>query len=196
MHKNEFLKTLEVQLKGIRAEDRQEILYDYAEHFRNGLEEGKTEEEIADALGNPKTLAKQFKASFMVEQAKDTASTGNVFRAVVAVISLGFFNLVFVLGPFLGILGVLLGLFAASAAVIISGVAVFFGVIAHPILGAYLHIPSYLLDNIIGSIALGTGLIALGLLMSIGVCFLARFLYLGTVKYLQMNIRIISGRRK
>lgn len=196
MKKNDFLKTLETQLNVMNAEDRKEILYDYQEHFQNGLAEGKTEEEISKSLGNPKTLGKQYIANYMVEQAKDTASTSNIFRAIFAVLSLGFFNIVFVLGPFLALLGVIIALFASSAAIIVSGLVVLFGVIAHPVLETYLSIPSFLLENILGGIALGTGITSLGLLLFIGVCYLAKFVYLGTVKYLQLNIGIINGRRQ
>ena len=71
------------------------------------MENGKTEEEIAFSLGDPRILAKQFSASYAVQRAESSTSVNNILRAVLAVVGLGFFNLVFVLGPFLGLVGVL-----------------------------------------------------------------------------------------
>ena len=92
MNKNEFLKALESQLYSLPAADKAEIMYDYEEHFRMGVGQGKSEEQVAAGLGNPSVIAKQYKASHMVERAQVTASTSNVFRAVIAVVGLGFFN--------------------------------------------------------------------------------------------------------
>jgi len=60
MNKNQFLRKLDVLIKDLPKEERQDILFDYEEHFRIGLEEGKTEEEIAKALGEPESLVKEF----------------------------------------------------------------------------------------------------------------------------------------
>ena len=193
MNKNEFMKALESHLVGIPAADKADILYDYDEHFRMGMDQGKTEEQVAEALGNPKTIGKQFKATVAVEQAQTTASTGNILRAVVAVISLGFFNLVFVLGPFLGLVGVLIGLFAAASGLIVAGLGVLISALAFPVVGPFLSIPSFLMANPLGLIALAIGLTSLGLLLFIGMCYLSKLFYLVTVKYLKMNIRIING---
>jgi uncharacterized membrane protein len=54
MNKMEFLKKLEAKLKGLPVNDIKEILSDYEEHFRIGLEKGKTEEEISVELGDLK----------------------------------------------------------------------------------------------------------------------------------------------
>ena len=193
MNKSEFMNVLESQLEGIPATDKTEILYDYDEHFRMGIEQGKTEEQVSEALGNPKTIGKQFKATVAVEQAQTSASTGNMLRAVVAVISLGFFNLVFVIGPFMGIVGVLIGIFAAACGLIIAGVAVLISVFAFPIIGPYLNVPGFFYANPVGLVALSLGLTSLGLLFFIGNFYLAKLFYRGTIKYLQMNIRIING---
>lgn len=193
MTKNEFIKALEAQLEGIPAADKSDILYDYEEHFRMGMEQGKNEEQVAEALGNPKTIGKQFRATVAVQQAQTSASTGNILRAVVAVISLGFFNLVFVLGPFMGVVGVLIGIFAAAGAFVVAGLAVLVSAVASPLIGPFLGLPSFLLSNHIGLIALSLGFTSLGLLLFIGCFYLAKLFYRLTVMYLKMNIRIING---
>ncbi len=60
MTKNEFLNALHRALLYLPAKDRQEILQDYEEHFAAGFEQGKTEEEICRALGDPEEIAQTY----------------------------------------------------------------------------------------------------------------------------------------
>lgn len=60
----------------------------------------------------------------MVGRARGSTAIVDVFRAIIAITGLGFFNLIIVLVPFLGLLGVLLGLWAASISVAGTGLAV------------------------------------------------------------------------
>src|SRR5690625_6944351 len=131
MNKNQFLSELEKYLKRISWEERQDIIQDFEEHFSIGLNEGKSEEEISDALGLPQQIAKEILATYHLEKVETTATTGNIFRAVWAVIGLGFFNLVIVLGPFIGLVGILFAgwvvgiVFAASPLLVLANTVVF-----------------------------------------------------------------------
>lgn len=57
MTRNDFLNALYRALLYLPAKERQEIMQDYEEHFAAGLEQGKTEEEICRALGDPGEIA-------------------------------------------------------------------------------------------------------------------------------------------
>jgi uncharacterized membrane protein len=187
LNKRDFLNHLEGSLRGINYEDKKDIIYDYEEHFSVGLEQGKSEEEICQNLGDPKVIAKQFRANYMVDKAKNDTSAGNIIRAVVAVISLGFFNIVFVLGPFLGVVGVLIGVFAAALGVFLAGLGVLLGGLASsfmPIFFINLH-PLAMVFSAIGLMCMGT-------LIFIGACCLGKLIYILTVKYLQLNLNIIK----
>lgn len=188
MNRNEFMSIMRASLGHLPKEDRDEILYDYDEHFRIGMENGKTEEEIAFSLGDPRILARQFSAGFMVNKADESKSVYNIIRAVFAVGVLGFFNLVFVLGPFLGLVGVLIALYAASIAVMVSGVGILIAVFAYPLLPEYINIGS----NITAAIFLSIGVTCLGILMTIGCVYLTKLFYKATVAYLKMNAKIIT----
>ncbi|WP_432406607.1 DUF1700 domain-containing protein [Wukongibacter sp. M2B1] len=195
MNKDNFLTELSNLLSGLPSDERQEILFDYEEHFSIGMEEGKTEEEIIASLGSPKSIAKQYNANYMVNQAEANPSPSNILRAVFAIIVLGFFNLVFVLGPFLGIVGVLIGLFAASIGIVVGGISVFATTALGPVLGslnAYVTLPHIMLSNTGATLFLCVGLTSFGLLFFIGNCYLARWLYIGTIKYLKLNLRLIG----
>lgn len=67
MKKKEFIEKLKSLLYGLPANEVKDILADYEEHFMAGMENGKSEEEIARALGNIEDIAQQFR-----EELRDT----------------------------------------------------------------------------------------------------------------------------
>ncbi|AKN32012.1 hypothetical protein Ccar_14525 [Clostridium carboxidivorans P7] len=188
MNKEEFMKTLEQSLENMDSYEKKDILYDYEEHFRIGFEKGKTAEEIIKELGDPKTIGKSYRASAAVEDAMENPSTKNIRKAILAALALGFFNLVIVLGPFLALAAVLISLFASAVAVFAAGIASIFAVLFHPFLGSIVAI----LGNPIAIFLLGIGTTALGILFFIGVCYLSKFFYRASIKYLKWNINIIT----
>lgn len=192
MNKSEFIGALDKALGNISEQAKQEILYDYEEHFSVALEMGKTEEEIAYALGDPKQIARQFRAECALRRAEDASSLGNIFRAVFAAMGLGFFNLVFVLGPFLAAAGVLMGLFIAAVGILFAGLALILAALLSPIL------PSLISMDVSLPVVffIGTGTTALGLLCNILVYYLIKAFFRATLSYLKMNLKIIAGRRK
>ena len=191
MNKKEFLGRLSELIKDIPEEEKKDILFDYEEHFRIGLEKGRKEEEIAASLGDPKVIAKQSRASCILREAEKTTSASNIMRAIFAAVGLGFFNLVIVLGPAIGLLGIFVGLFAASFAITVSGAAVLFGTLLGPVFVWDVYIPF----AAVVSIPLGIGLTALGLLSIIGTFYLTKFFYKLSISYLKMNLQIITNRR-
>ena len=57
MTKAEFLDTLGRRLAGLPRDEIDEMIADYAAHFDEGLAAGRSEAEIAAALGDPVRLA-------------------------------------------------------------------------------------------------------------------------------------------
>jgi uncharacterized membrane protein len=188
MTKQEFMVELSRLLGQIPREERQDILRDYEDHFAAGLEAGQTEAEIAQALGSPDTIARNFTADYAVKTAEENRSAGNILRAVVAIISLGFFNLVFVLGPFLGLLGVLFALVVAGFVMVAVGVSLVLAGVFSPVLPITLGISAH---PLVAALT-GTGLASLGLLVLIGDFYLAKVFYGLTIQYLKLNLRIIQ----
>jgi uncharacterized membrane protein len=191
MNKKEFLGKLSELIKDISEEEKKDILFDYEEHFRIGLEKGRKEEEIAASLGDLKIIAKQSRATCILKEAEKTTSASNIIRAIFAAVGLGFFNLVIVLGPAIGLLGIFVALFASAFAITISGAAVLFGTLIGPVFAWNVYIPF----AAVVSIPLGIGLTALGLLSIIGVFYLTKLFYKLCISYLKMNLQIITNRR-
>ncbi|MBC1375055.1 DUF1700 domain-containing protein [Listeria sp. FSL L7-0091] len=57
MNKQDFLNELNQRLELLDPKERRELLSDYQEHFRNGVEAGKSEEQIVFDLGRPEEIA-------------------------------------------------------------------------------------------------------------------------------------------
>ena len=60
MTRKEYIAALDQYLVTMSASEKADILSDYEEHFRVGLENGKTESQIAASLGSPYDVANQF----------------------------------------------------------------------------------------------------------------------------------------
>ncbi|MFC4617621.1 hypothetical protein ACFO4N_02630 [Camelliibacillus cellulosilyticus] len=181
MTKNDFLTELEQLLRKIPEDERRDILYDFEEHFRMAAADGKREEEIVALLGKPKTLAKELTADYLITNAKENRSAGNIARAVLAVIALGSFNLIFVLGPFVGIAAVIFALYAVAFTLLVVPVKLLFQM-------AWAD-GGQLLAGIFNMMMS----IGLGILLIIGLIYLTRWIYVLLIRYLQYNLRVVKG---
>src|SRR5699024_5097157 len=123
-------------------------------------------------------------ASYHLEKVETTATTGNILRAVWAVIGLGFFNLVIVLGPFIAIAGLVFGGWTVSVSFAASPLLVLVNAIIYP--GTFA-----LFDLFISLLLAG-----LGLFLAIGMFFATRGIINGFVRYLKFNVRIVKGGMK
>ena len=190
MNKKDFLNSLSKYLRGIPREDEQDIISDFEEHFEMGEKEDRTEEDLAKSLGDPKTLAKQLKASLMVARAEKETTAANITRAVFASLGLGFFNLVFILGPFLAVVGILIGLFGAAIGIAAGGITGLLGTIFSPLFPEYFNM---IINPAVGIFA-SIGLACFGVLFFIGDIYLTRGFFRLFIKYIKFNARIVIGK--
>lgn len=93
MNRNEFIKVMNQHLRGIPEDEIADILYDFQEYFNAGVQDGRSEEELSLSLGDPKAIATQLKAEYMVKLAKSTPSFRNMWNAILAAMGLGFFKM-------------------------------------------------------------------------------------------------------
>ncbi|KKK56410.1 hypothetical protein LCGC14_3064810 [marine sediment metagenome] len=87
MTKEQFLTQLKKSISGLKEVEKKEILYDYEEHFRMGLENKKTEEEIAESLGNPKILGKSFKIDAFLGEGAEGSRAVSVLEGRILLLS-------------------------------------------------------------------------------------------------------------
>lgn len=182
MNKNTFLHHLGKGLKGIPKKDLEDILYDYREHIDSALETGKSEEEITGELGLPKKIAKQHLAEFYFKQADKKGTTGSALKAIIAVIGLSVFNIIFVLPMLISLYAVLISIFLAFIAVAVSGmVAAVAGVFFVPFLPA------------LALVFIGIGITCLGVLLTLGMAWIIKIVSLGCYSYGKANIGIVKN---
>ncbi|WP_217587657.1 DUF1700 domain-containing protein [Lentibacillus saliphilus] len=181
MTKEAFFTQLKASLNGMSEAEKQDILQDFEEHFAIGLAEGKTEHDIAEALGQPEQIAKELHATHHLEKVNDNMSTGNILRAVWAVIGLGFFNLVIVLGPFIGVVGIIFGGWMTGVSFVATPILVITSAVFNPDMFLWFDLFFALL------------LAGFGILLGIGMYYVTRLLIKGFVKYLHFNVRLVKG---
>lgn len=209
MNKEHFMIELKLSLRDLSETERQAVMEDYAEHFETGLLEGKSEEQIAKELGQPRQLAKDILASYGVEPKIkspefsqgdwvpfenekmdypefDTKprrrNTNSPLMTVCKFICLGFFNLVFLLGPAIAFVTcILTGWILGGTFMLLPLVGIYSIVTAFSVISLFQLSVSILLA--------GVGL----LLIVIAMYPLTILTYKVINKYVRWNIRTIFG---
>lgn len=194
MNKNEYLGTLKRLLAGLSEEEIRDILYDYEEHFRIGAEEGKSEEEITAELGNVRDVARMYKSDIPIQTTFTTYTepSNSAFRAIILIIGLGLFNLIFILGPYIGFAGVLIGFWAAAAGITIGGVVTFIVTLFAPLFPSFIKMGGLSYPF---AFSVSIGLTCLGALLGIGSLYLTRWFFNISMRYMKWNIDTIFNRR-
>jgi len=196
MLREEFLGSLDRLLRGMPEAERKDVLYDYEEHIQIAVENGLDESQVIQSLGTPDSIAKQYKVKKYIDKAEKTGSTTSVFRAILATVGLGFFNLVFILGPFLAVLGVLIAFAVSGLGIAIGGAGLVIGGLFPQLINtAQFHSlsPAIQGNATAGLLFGGVGTICLGGLIEIGTFGLTKGFLNVTIKYLRLNINIIRG---
>jgi uncharacterized membrane protein len=93
----EFLKTLRRRLAGLPSAEIEEIIADYATHFHEGISGGRSEADIAAALGDPLRLARELRAEASFRRWSTHRTLGNLVFALFAFIALIAVDFIFLL---------------------------------------------------------------------------------------------------
>ena len=111
MTRDGFLFRLREGLRGVSPTARDEIIADYTQHFSDGMEAGRTEEEVAQALGDPTRLARELRAEIGLKRWEEERSPGAAAGAVFAVLGLGALDILILLPILLGVVSTLFAFF-------------------------------------------------------------------------------------
>lgn len=145
MQKIEYINQLRKELSDLPISDVEDIIRDQEEFIREALAAGRSEAEFLKSMGEPAELAKNIKGEIKYERAESKIENAekdfnlsiklkSVVAAVLALLVLAPFNLIFVLGPFVALLGILLGGWVFSfvfGAVSLAALVLFFATIIH-----------------------------------------------------------------
>jgi uncharacterized membrane protein len=103
MTQAEFLSILHDRLRGLPLTEIDELLDDYASHFAEGQAEGRSEAEIAAALGDPARLARELRAEAGLRRWESARTPANFYAAMIGFLALIAVDFMFLL-PLLGAL--------------------------------------------------------------------------------------------
>lgn len=171
MTRLEFLDVLRRRLAGLPPEEIDELVGDYAAHFAEGLAAGRSETQIAEALGDPARLARELRAEAGLRRWESARTPSNFFAALLGFLALIAVDFIFLL-PLLG--GLALFVLVAGLVAIglcIAGVALAFRLF-HLDHGLSLHYLTRVFGGI-GLLGLGVGG---GALLVLGVDYAIRLL--------------------
>jgi uncharacterized membrane protein len=190
MTRSEFLAVLRAGLAGLPGPRIRELVADYDAHFAEGLADGRSEEEIAAALGDPARLARELRAEegFLRWEAQKTP--GNMAGAVLALAGLATVDVMFIL-PFLFTLGcIFLGFFGASFGMFVGGM----------VLSMFSLFPGMAWAGLMGDIGgplalalLGVGLIAGGIGLGCLTWVVADWVVRALVRYARLHFQLIDA---
>src|SRR5207245_6730611 len=97
MNKAAFLRIVRDGLAGLPAQDIDEILCDYSAYFDEGLASGRSEEHVAEALGDPRRLARELRAETGLRRWENHRSLRNSATVLLALGGLAAVDILFLL---------------------------------------------------------------------------------------------------
>lgn len=196
MNEQSFIREMQSALGGLPAEQREDIIAEYRSHFFEGKERGKSEDDIAKGLGDPRAVSRTYLADYHYTAWYSPApgqsvrtSLSHLVRAVLLTLSLLFFNFFFALVPVL-IYSALLGgawVFAGGAALV--GSTLFFLALLGGSSGIVLPTVSTQLALLFYSL----GAVSLSLFFGCGLYFLSRLSLRWLMKYINLNIKLAKA---
>lgn len=181
MTRAEFMGRLRKGLVGLPAAAAAEIASDYETHFNDGAAAGRSEAEVAEALGDPDRLARELRAEAGIQRWRQEQNPSAAAGAVFAVLGLGALDIIFLLPLLMGVVGTLLGAFVAAIGVFISG-AVMLAVL--PFAGGP--------GGAVAAILLGLGLMAAATAATALLAILTIWLVNGVVWFARLHYRLLK----
>lgn len=121
MTRDAFLRTLRLGLAGLPPHEVDDILADYAAHFAESEASGRSEEEVAAALGDPARIARELRADAGLRRLEAHWSVSNLLAATIALAGLAIVDIFFLLPLLLVAIFITVGFAIALVAIGVVG---------------------------------------------------------------------------
>ncbi len=172
MNKKEYLKKLK---RFLPASERAEILSDYEDHFATGLSEGKTEQDIASELGDPKDVASEYGY-----EVKSVPTKNIVFSAI----GLLFFDLLLGIAFVASLFAIWISLWSVVLSLLVTGVALiiamFLSIVVNPL-------PWYI------CLTAGISILALTAVFAIGMIYVTKYYFMLMKWYGELHVKVFQS---
>jgi uncharacterized membrane protein len=123
MNKQAYLDALHKALAGLPPETAARTMAEYEQRFIDGMVAGRSEDEIAAELGEPRKIAMALRTGVHLDAYQQAKSPANWARMAVSFIGLAVFNL-FMVVPAMVFASLLTAVYACAFAFYLSGIAV------------------------------------------------------------------------
>ena len=160
MTRTEFLSRLRQGLVGLPMSVAAEIVADYETHFEDGAAAGRSEAEVAAALGDPSRLARELRAEAGAQRWHQEKNPSAAAAAVFAVLGLGAIDILILLPILMGVIGALFGIGIAVIAVFFTGGGLMVG-------GPFVDPPGGPMAAILAGLGLMAGATSAGALLAV-----------------------------
>ena len=184
MNRDAFLCILSDGLDGLPAHEIDDILADYVAYFDEARASGRSETEVAAALGDPRRLARELRAESGLRRWENHRSLGNSATVLLALGGLAAVDIVLLL-PLL--FGVMLAMLVMGLVIFVLGIVGIGLLLSLFKIGHFVSIAAFVLRA-----AAGVGLIA----GSMGCVALLAFALNGAVKmlgnYARLHYRLLK----
>ena len=181
MTRTEFLDRLRKGLNGLPAATIDDIVADYDTHFSDALAAGRSEADVASALGDPQRLARELRAEAGIKIWETAKTPSSALSAMAALLGLGALDIL-ILIPILGsVVTTLICTFLTAFVVIVVGGGMF-------VIGPFLGFPGGIATMLLGGLGLMTGGVAIGALT----IALTIWLINGVIWYARLHYRLLK----
>jgi uncharacterized membrane protein len=177
MTRQAFIARLREGLRGLPPQTVADIVADYETHFADGEAAGRSEDEVADALGDPGRLARELRAEAGLKRWEAERSPSGAAAAVFAVLGLGAIDLLILLPILMAVGGILFGLAMAAIAGLFAGGALLAG-------GPFAGVPGGPFAAILGGLGVMSGATSLGaVVILVGIGLVNALVWYGRLHY-------------
>lgn len=183
MNRATFMNELRAGLSGLHAGDVNDVLADYESHFADGAAHGRSEDEVAQALGDPARLARELRAEAGFKRWESNRSAGNLVGVVLALLGLATLDLIFLL-PLLLVVGALIFAFGiAFLAFIVAGTFLVFNLMGH----------AHHFDNALVQLLVGVGLLSGGVGGGAILLLFTNWFFNVVIRYARLHFRLFDS---
>jgi uncharacterized membrane protein len=184
MTRQAFMAALRAGLRGLPQRTVDEIAADYESHFSEGVGAGRTEAQVAAALGDPRRLARELKAEAGLKRWETERNPSSAIAALAAVLGLATIDILILLPMLIALGGILFGLFMTALGLGVGGLVLAVSSIAGATFGPMVDKTT--------AVLLGLGLTSLGVALgALLIPVVAGIVHL-LVRYARLHYRLLQ----
>ena len=181
MTKDQFLASLRAHLTGVPAAAADDIMADYASHFDEGVATGRSEQDIAAAMGDPVRQARELRAQAGLRRWEEERSPSAAAGAVLAILSIGAIDLLILLPLLMVVCSLIFAFACVSAALAVAGVICL-------LVSPFAIVGGGLFQTLLTGMGLTSSGVSIGALMTLASIGLINFL----ISYGRFHLRLIK----